>query len=115
MIEREWRHFLADMIAYGDIAVEIVDDVTADAIGHEVMHRLALERALSVIGEAASRVPDEIKRRHHEVPWAQIVALRHRLVHGYGGIDHQRLHEIATDILPDTLVQLRAIERLEQS
>lgn len=44
--------------------------------------RLALARAVEVIGEAAYRVSDTIKEQHPDIPWNQIIATRHRLIPG---------------------------------
>jgi uncharacterized protein with HEPN domain len=43
---------------------------------------LALVRLLEIIGEAANRVPEDQRARIPEVPWAEIVGLRNRLIHG---------------------------------
>ena len=65
---------------------------------------------LQIIGEAASRLSDEIRTRHPEVPWGQIIGMRHILVHGYFEVDSEivwntmqvnldQLKEQITDIL----------------
>jgi Protein of unknown function DUF86 len=41
---------------------------------------------LTVIGEAISRLPVELRERHPEVPWRQIIAVRHRIVHSRNGV-----------------------------
>jgi uncharacterized protein with HEPN domain len=47
----------------------------------------AVVRNLTVIGEAANRLPHEFKDRHVDVPWHRIVGLRHRVVHDYFDVD----------------------------
>lgn len=42
---------------------------------------------LAVIGEAAARISEELKGRHAQIPWPQIVAFRIILIHAYFGID----------------------------
>ena len=42
---------------------------------------------LQIIGEAASRISPELRARHPEIPWGQIIGTRHVLVHGYFDID----------------------------
>jgi uncharacterized protein with HEPN domain len=39
-----------------------------------------------LVSEAARGVPEPVKRRHPEIAWQQIVALRNILVHEYFGI-----------------------------
>jgi len=55
------------------------------------------------------RIPDDIRERYPEIPWAQIVGLKNRLIHGYFLVDYGIVWEIVQDELP----QLR--RRLEQT
>ncbi len=50
------------------------------------MRELALVRLVELVGEAASRIPEEARREHSELPWREAVGLRNILVHGYGQI-----------------------------
>ncbi len=47
----------------------------------------AVIRNLTVIGEAARRLPDQFKAEHGEIDWQGIIGLRNRIVHDYAGID----------------------------
>lgn len=67
------------------------DEVLPAAVLHHVM----------VIGEAISRLSVELRERHPEVPWRQIVAVRHRIVHAYFELDWQILWETATADIPE--------------
>ena len=42
---------------------------------------------LQIIGEAVRGLTGELRERHPEVPWAQIIGMRNLLVHHYFGID----------------------------
>lgn len=44
-------------------------------------------RKLSLIGEAAMRVPDDIRAAAPGIPWRKIVATRKRLMRAYPGTD----------------------------
>ena len=61
-------------------------------------------RNLELIGEAATHVPDEIRKEHPEIQWRSIVATRNRLAHGYLGIDDDVIWDIIqtdiTELLP---------------
>ena len=52
-------------------------------LDHDRQLLLALVKALEIIGEAATRVSTETRLEWREVPWQDIVAMRHRLTHGY--------------------------------
>jgi uncharacterized protein with HEPN domain len=42
---------------------------------------------LQIIGEAASRLPEEIRNLAPDIPWHKIIGMRNILVHGYFAID----------------------------
>jgi uncharacterized protein with HEPN domain len=44
-------------------------------------------RHLQVIGEAASRLSQSARDQQPDVPWREIIGMRHVLVHGYFEVD----------------------------
>lgn len=68
----------------------------------------ALVRAIEIIGEAASKLSHGAQATMPSVPWASIVAMRHRLVHAYFDIDRTILWKTATEEIPPLLSVLRA-------
>ena len=75
------------------------DDKTVDAV----------IRNLTVIGEAANRLPQQFKDRHSDVPWHRIVGLRHRVVHDYFDVDLDLVWAILENELPQLAAQLDAM------
>ncbi len=61
---------------------------------------LSLVRLLEIVGEAAGRVSKEEQDRYPMIPWAEIVSLRNRLIHGYDRVDFDVLWEIVRNDLP---------------
>jgi len=70
---------------------------------------LALVRLLEIIGEAASRTPADERARYPQIPWAQIVGLRNRLIHGYDSVDFDILWHIITSDLTDLIAVLEPL------
>ena len=70
---------------------------------------LSLVRLLEIIGEAASRVARDECERYPGIPWAEIVGLRNRLIHGYDTVDLDVLWEIVTHDLPPLIRELEQI------
>ena len=68
----------------------------------------ALVRAIEIIGEAASKLSPEARTATPSVPWASVVAMRHRLVHAYFDINRTILWKTATEEIPPLLSVLRA-------
>lgn len=70
---------------------------------------MALERALEIVGEAAKRLPADLRELHPEVPWKLMAGLRDRIVHGYDLVRHDVLHNLCLQDLPDVIEAVRSI------
>ena len=64
---------------------------------------------ITIIGEAASHVPDAIQGAHTEIPWRMIIDARNRIIHGYGSLDEDVLWDIIANDIPALMPQLRAL------
>lgn len=64
------------------------------------MRARAVVQAVGVIGEAASKLTPELRDRYPQVPWASIIGMRHRLVHGYFEISYLRVWDTVTEQVP---------------
>lgn len=71
--------------------------------------QLALVHLVQIIGEAASRVSDDLRQRHPEIPWRHVVGMRNRVVHGYFEVDLDLLWDVVTLDIPKLRAQLAAI------
>lgn len=75
----------------------------------DIMLRFAILHAIQIVGEAAANLDPETRARHPDLPWAQVVGMRHRLVHAYADIDQSILWRTATEAAPKLLTQIQAI------
>lgn len=55
---------------------------------------------IQMIGEAASNLSKDIRRRHSHVPWADIIAMRNVIVHQYFGVDLEEVWDTIVIDLP---------------
>jgi uncharacterized protein with HEPN domain len=100
---------LNEMIKAAERAHELVGDLDEDALAADELRRDALLWNLTVLGEAAANLSDELKDAHADVPWRQPASLRNRIVHGYWSIDLRIIHTTAVSILPTFAEQLRQV------
>ncbi|MBC7437674.1 MAG: DUF86 domain-containing protein [Bdellovibrionales bacterium] len=107
--QREWRFYIDDMIVFSEKVIRFTGGMEQPSFVADVMRYDATVRNLELIGEAATRVPDEIRKSNPEVPWRLIIAVRNRLIHGYLGIDNDTLWSIVKTDVPDLLNQLKKI------
>jgi uncharacterized protein with HEPN domain len=99
------------MLDHAREAVEMVKGKTRADLDADRQLNLALVRLVEVIGEAAARIPDDFRARYPQVPWRQIVGMRHRMIHDYDVIDFDILWAVLRQDLPPLIEQLEAIVR----
>ncbi|MBM3180855.1 MAG: DUF86 domain-containing protein [Chloroflexi bacterium] len=79
---------------------------------NEMMNSAVLQK-LTVIGEAASRLPKEFTTRFPEIPWVDIIGFRNIAVHEYFAIRWDIAWIAATDEVPVLKEQIEKILRDE--
>jgi uncharacterized protein with HEPN domain len=102
-----WR--VGHMIEAAEAALEFVAGRSRADLDTDAMLRMALTRAVEIVGEAASQVSDEGRSELTSVPWAQIVGMRNRLVHACFEINRDILWDTVQLALPPLLVQLKPV------
>lgn len=72
---------------------------------------LSLVKCLEIIGEAASRVSVVCRDRHPEIPWLDIIGMRHRLIHAYYDVNLDIVWRTVADDLPPLIAGLEELVR----
>jgi uncharacterized protein with HEPN domain len=97
---------LRHMLDHAREAVAMASGKTRRQLDTDRQLNLSLVRLLEIVGEAAGRVPGEDRARHPDIPWAEIVGLRNRLIHGYDSVDFDILWQIVSNDLPPLIEAL---------
>jgi uncharacterized protein with HEPN domain len=63
-------------------------------------------RSLEVLGEAAGKVSAATQAGHPDIPWREITAMRHRLIHGYGEVRLDLVWMVVRDRLGPLITKL---------
>jgi uncharacterized protein with HEPN domain len=69
----------------------------------------AVTHLVQTIGEAARHVPEVYREEHPEIPWGEIIGMRHRIVHDYRRVDLVRVWNVATDSVPRLIAALEPL------
>lgn len=64
---------------------------------------------IQIIGEAVSKLPDDVRELHNDIPWQLIKGMRNRLIHVYFGTDLQLVWNVITNELPPLKTSLHDI------
>ncbi len=85
--ERILLDYLNDIIeSIADIK-EFTAGMTRESFSIDKKTIKAVVRSLEVIGEAANKLPDDVRDRYPEISWQEIIGMRNRLIHEYFGVD----------------------------
>jgi uncharacterized protein with HEPN domain len=109
MSPRNWKERIQDIL---DALIEIRDfteGMDFDAFSADTKTIRAVELNLIVIGESASRIPEEIEVKHPQIPWALMRAMRNRLVHVYFEVDEKLLWDTVLNDLPPLIHPLKSL------
>ncbi|SHJ65340.1 Uncharacterized conserved protein, contains HEPN domain [Bradyrhizobium lablabi] len=93
-------------------AIAEIEDMLAgcslDLFSADKMRRMATERYLEVVCEAARRLTDEVKRDAPDIEWQKMVDFGNRLRHAYHATDVDIVWNIIQDHLPPFEIFRRA-------
>jgi uncharacterized protein with HEPN domain len=106
---RRDRERLTDILETLDSLEKIVANTTELEFTSSDLQYYAVAQLLTVIGEAVSRLSEELKERFPGVPWRTIVGLRNVLVHQYFGVLRPMVWDVATTSARALRPQINAI------
>ncbi len=108
-MSREVLDNLDDILENALAACEFASGLTADEFAADRKTLYAVMRALEIIGEAAKRIPDDLRARHPDIDWRGMAGLRDVIVHQYDRIDPSVPFHVATAQLPTMIDRLREL------
>jgi uncharacterized protein with HEPN domain len=106
---RDWRLYAQDMDRFAHRAVGYCAELDRGQFEANNLMQDAVLRNLELIGEAATRIPEDVRLAHPEIPWRQIIAMRNQLIHAYLGIDLDVVWDVVQVELPLLIQQLKVV------
>ena len=90
---------LRHMLTAAKEAMEFAAGKTRMDLEKDRLHMLAIIKSIEIIGEAASKVSGVFKSENKNIPWDDIINMRHRLIHAYFDVNLDIvLQTIKTDL-----------------
>ena len=91
---------LEHIIEYAENVEQMIKDVTFEQFNEDKVLYFAVMKNVEVVGEAAYMLSKEFIIMHPQMPWQQIIGMRHVLVHGYATISKLKLWNTAKSDIP---------------
>jgi uncharacterized protein with HEPN domain len=101
---------LRDMIDFGEMAADLVRRGRG-AYDADILLRLAGEAIAHKFGEAAARLPDDLKSDNPQIPFRPVTSMRNLIAHDYNRIDHEVLWTTLSIDVPVLIEQIGTLLR----
>lgn len=105
---------LADILEAIDKIVE-VSRYGRDVFDADERNQVWIVHYIQIIGEAARSLSEALRIKYSDVPWKNIIAMRHVLVHGYFGIDLNEVWRVVERDLPELRRSIQEILTVESA
>ncbi|MBK9402234.1 MAG: DUF86 domain-containing protein [Bacteroidetes bacterium] len=112
--DRTYKMYLEDLLLAMNRIGEYIEGLSFIDFKKDYKTVDAVIRNFEIIGEAAKNLPEELKGKYTEVPWAEMYLLRNKVSHEYFGIDYEIIWDVASTYLPDNKKQIESIIKLEE-
>jgi uncharacterized protein with HEPN domain len=103
-VSRDWRLYLDDIVEAADLVQEFTAGMTLEQFLADRRTYHAVLRNLEIAGEAAKKVPPEVRTLAPSIPWRQIAGFRDHLAHAYFELED----EVVWDVIREHVPALRA-------
>jgi uncharacterized protein with HEPN domain len=96
-------------------AIFFIKNKSRSSLEKDRMLVLALIKDVEIVGEAASRISKEAQNKISEIPWANIIGMRNRLIHAYFDINLDILWQTVRNDLPELAAKLKSVINSQQA
>jgi uncharacterized protein with HEPN domain len=99
-MKREIGDYIQDILEAMTNADSFVENMSYDEFIQDTKTVYAVLRAIEVIDEATKNIPNEIRKKHPEIPWKDMAGMRDKLIHEYFGVNIERVWLTVKDDIP---------------
>ena len=101
MPHRSWDLRIQDIVEAIENILNYTEDMTFEQFCVDRKTIDAVVRNLTIIGEAASNLPDDITTQYPDIPWREMRDMRNTIVHEYFGVDLKVVWKTANEHIPE--------------
>jgi uncharacterized protein with HEPN domain len=106
---RDYKLYLKDILEAMTSIETFVEGMDFESFRADDKTSSAVIRKFEIIGEAAKKVPDEIRQDYPWVPWKEMAGMRDRLIHFYAGVDYPLVWKTIKRRLPEVKLHIQKI------
>ena len=105
---------LQDIIQAANNIISFTEGYSLEDISTDRLRYFAVVKNVEIIGEASYMLSTEFRDNHSEIPWNDVIRMRHVLVHGYATVLPELLWQTALVDVPRLKTQIEGILSQQQ-
>ncbi len=99
-MKRTYKDYILDILTSIDEIEEFTEGMDFEEFAVDKKTINAVIRSLEVMGEAAKKIPREIREKYPDIPWKYLAGMRDKLIHEYHGVDLEIVWEVIRTEIP---------------
>lgn len=99
-MKREYGDYIQDIVDSIKETEEFTKGLSFDDFKKDKKTVNAVIRSLEIMGEAAKKIPDELRKKYTGIPWKEMTGIRDKLIHEYHGVDLEIIWKVVKEELP---------------
>ncbi len=100
---------LLDIIQAANHIISFTVGYSLEELMTDKLRYFAVVKNVEIIGEASYMLSTDFKEAHTDIPWNDIIRMRHVLVHGYATVLPELLWQTALEDVPNLKRQIEAL------
>ena len=110
------QELLRHVVDRANFLIQKSEGLSKKAYLQDEVLQLAFERSIEIIGEAVSKLPEELKETYPQIEWSKIKAMRNLLIHVYWGVNQEVVWDVARNHAPALKTEVeKLLKTLESS
>lgn len=93
--------FIEHILSSINAIKEFSKEMNKEKLMSDRLKQSAIVREIEIIGEAVKNISENLKDKHPEIEWKEIVGTRDKMIHHYFGVDLNIIWNIVKINLPD--------------
>lgn len=93
--------YLQDILDNMENADRFLQNMTYEAFSKDLKTSYAVVRCIEIIGEAAKKIPRQVRQKYPAIPWKEMAGMRDKVIHFYFGVNQESVWLAVKERIPE--------------